>query len=301
MRLQVVIAASVLAVILIGLSTDVDGQLTRGVRRRNRFGRIGRSRSRIRLRSGGGRGGRGGSSSCGENQRRKRGGRCVPKSQDPKGVPAKKGSMGPLPGAPNLNEITSIVTRWLDENAERIPNMVQLVFHSCVGGCDGCINTNSPSNKGLIGSYREVQALWKNEAKQGISLADFVVLLGTKAVEHGMRRNGGPGPRTVEFTTGRTSCRDPTNYLKVFNFPQGQNTDAIEFLMSHFGIPSRGLAVALMGWMVLAHNTILIAFKRHNLEMLVKILNSVIIYIMSSNNIRNIYTRFYDITITRKH
>jgi len=32
--------------------------------------------------------------------------------------------------------------------------------------------------------------------------------------------SGGPGPRTVEFTTGRTSCSDPTNYLKVFNFPK---------------------------------------------------------------------------------
>lgn len=29
-----------------------------------------------------------------------------------------------------------------------IPNLVQMVFHVCVGGCDGCLNLNTPDNKG---------------------------------------------------------------------------------------------------------------------------------------------------------
>lgn len=29
-----------------------------------------------------------------------------------------------------------------------IPNLVQLVFHTCIGGCDGCINFKEPGNKG---------------------------------------------------------------------------------------------------------------------------------------------------------
>ena len=33
---------------------------------------------------------------------------------------------------------------------EWLPNLVQLVFHSCIGGCDGCLNFEEKDN---IGQY----------------------------------------------------------------------------------------------------------------------------------------------------
>lgn len=33
---------------------------------------------------------------------------------------------------------------------EMIPNLVQMVFHVCVGGCDGCLNLDEPDNKGEV-------------------------------------------------------------------------------------------------------------------------------------------------------
>ena len=32
---------------------------------------------------------------------------------------------------------------------QRIPNLIQMAFHTCVGGCDGCLNFADQNNKGM--------------------------------------------------------------------------------------------------------------------------------------------------------
>ena len=33
--------------------------------------------------------------------------------------------------------------------SRKLPKLVQLGFHTCVGGCDGCLDLSNPDNKGM--------------------------------------------------------------------------------------------------------------------------------------------------------
>ncbi|XP_067939908.1 uncharacterized protein [Watersipora subatra] len=148
----------------------------------------------------------------------------------------------------SLASLKSTLKSFLEADLPtRLPASLRLVFHSCVGstGCDGCINGNVNNNIGLMAVYDDAIDLWISLG-QPIGFADFIVLLGTVAVETGMAQEGGPGKRTLPFRTGRQSCRNPRNYNFMHTFPQGQDPRSLEFLMAEFGL-SRRLAIALMG------------------------------------------------------
>ncbi|XP_067939113.1 putative ascorbate peroxidase [Watersipora subatra] len=148
----------------------------------------------------------------------------------------------------SISSIKTSLKNFIEESLPtRLPASLRLVFHSCVGstGCDGCINGNVNNNIGLMAVYDDAIDLWMSLG-QPIGFADFIVLLGTVAVETGMAQEGGPGKRTLPFRTGRKSCRNPQNYNFMHSFPQGQDTRSLEFLMTEFGL-TRRLAIALMG------------------------------------------------------
>ena len=60
-------------------------------------------------------------------------------------------------------------------------------FHSCVGGCNGCINLNHEPNKGLEDIVVSLEDKYQKLklADQGISRADFWALAGMLAIEKG--------------------------------------------------------------------------------------------------------------------
>ena len=60
-------------------------------------------------------------------------------------------------------------------------------FHSCVGGCNGCINLNQSSNAGLAEALEplEDKYLKLGLEEQGISRADFWAFAGMIAIEKG--------------------------------------------------------------------------------------------------------------------
>ncbi|XP_067950529.1 uncharacterized protein [Watersipora subatra] len=99
--------------------------------------------------------------------------------------------------------------------------------------------------KRLEDIYEDVMELWE-ELDPSISFADFVVLVGTTAVEKGMAQSGGPGKRNIPFRTGRTTCADPEEYEQNHQFPRGEDPESLSFLMTEFGL-SKKQAVALMG------------------------------------------------------
>ncbi|XP_067938924.1 putative ascorbate peroxidase [Watersipora subatra] len=148
----------------------------------------------------------------------------------------------------SISSIKTSLKNFIEESfSARLPAAVRLVFHSCVGstGCDGCINADEANNAGLMPIYYDTINLWTSLGKP-ISFADFVVLLGTVAVETGMAQTGGPGEIKFPFRTGRRSCSDPATYNLAHTFPQGQDPKGIEFLMEEFGLTKK-LAVALLG------------------------------------------------------
>jgi hypothetical protein len=60
-------------------------------------------------------------------------------------------------------------------------------FHSCVGGCDGCINLNQGPNAGLKEALDPLEEKYQKLglADQGISRADFWAFAGMVAIEKG--------------------------------------------------------------------------------------------------------------------
>ena len=62
-----------------------------------------------------------------------------------------------------------------------------LAFHSCVGGCNGCINLNQSANAGLAEALEplEDKYLKLGLEEQGISRADFWAFAGMIAIEKG--------------------------------------------------------------------------------------------------------------------
>ena len=63
-----------------------------------------------------------------------------------------------------------------------------LGFHSCVGGCHGCLNLNQPDNNGLQKIYEALNYLYDEQglADNYISRADFFALAAVVAVEIGV-------------------------------------------------------------------------------------------------------------------
>jgi hypothetical protein len=57
-------------------------------------------------------------------------------------------------------------------------------FHDCAGGCNGCINTNNPSNAGLLFAVQTLNdAYYQNGYNNIVSLADFYALATTVSIK----------------------------------------------------------------------------------------------------------------------
>ena len=65
--------------------------------------------------------------------------------------------------------------------------MVRLVFHDCVGGCDGCINRQNTQNAGTwIGTVDMLDRFFNQfQIRNFMSRADFYQLSGIAAIENG--------------------------------------------------------------------------------------------------------------------
>jgi hypothetical protein len=66
-------------------------------------------------------------------------------------------------------------------------------FHSCVGGCNGCINLNEVDNMGFEQYSQALEASYQNLSlhKIGVSRADFWALAATVATEAAINKHGG--------------------------------------------------------------------------------------------------------------
>ena len=66
-------------------------------------------------------------------------------------------------------------------------------FHSCVGGCHGCLNLNQADNNGLQKIYGALNNLYVELrlADKYISRADFFALAAVVAVEIGVTHHSG--------------------------------------------------------------------------------------------------------------
>ena len=84
-----------------------------------------------------------------------------------------------------------------------------LSFHDCVGGCDGCINTDNDSNNGLADLIAALDDVYTtNELSSLLTRADHWAIMGVWAVQNTIDNavsNGYDVPDLdVDYTYGRT-------------------------------------------------------------------------------------------------
>ena len=74
----------------------------------------------------------------------------------------------------------------------KIPTIIS-GFHSCVGGCNGCINLNEVDNKGFEEFSFGLEDIYQrlNLEKKEISRADFWALTAIVATENAINKHGG--------------------------------------------------------------------------------------------------------------
>ncbi|KAF6032613.1 hypothetical protein EB796_009085 [Bugula neritina] len=161
--------------------------------------------------------------------------------------PIETGSRPPfqLRQSENVEQLRNAIKVFINNDHEMIPNLIQLVFHTCIGGCDGCINEEEPANRGLRGTYAAVRQFWGPHASL-LTLADTIVLMASEAIKISMEMEEGSGTVNVPFTSGRRTCQDPDNYNRELVFPHGDKTDDVAQLVAEFGL-SRKQAIALLG------------------------------------------------------
>ncbi|XP_067939208.1 putative ascorbate peroxidase [Watersipora subatra] len=154
-----------------------------------------------------------------------------------------------FPSEQTILEIRRETREFINTDAEWLPNLVQLVFHTCIGGCDGCLNFAERDNRGLRDTYATVRRRWLTTQGRFLSLADFVVLMGTEAAEIGLTRSEEQRSKDpkIGFEPGRITCRDPDNYHLRHRFPKGDDTDSVQYLIDEFGYSDRRMAIALLG------------------------------------------------------
>ncbi len=103
-----------------------------------------------------------------------------------------------------MNALKEIISSWISEDEKRAPGSLRYAFHSCTGGCNGCINMEDPGNGGLGETYDALNQLYDetfpfSSKELGMSRADFYALAGIVSVEYTIVLNN-------EDCGGATEC-----------------------------------------------------------------------------------------------
>jgi Peroxidase len=96
--------------------------------------------------------------------------------------PPPPSSNGNAEAAQALANARSMIASMIASDADLAPKFLRLVFHDCIGGCDGCVDLTNPENFGL---EKPIDALERVFEQHGgaVSRADLWALSATVAVD----------------------------------------------------------------------------------------------------------------------
>ncbi|CAH1792903.1 unnamed protein product, partial [Owenia fusiformis] len=133
-----------------------------------------------------------------------------------------------------VNSIMTLMKEVIDADAVEnfghsmlAPGIVRLIFHDCLGGCDGCIDKSNVGNAGLEQYIAQLEPVYEeiiNNMEIPISHADFWTLASIYAIQHCSREDRFsdylPQPR---FRYGRKDCGSTSPYTEEPGkvFPDG--------------------------------------------------------------------------------
>jgi len=87
----------------------------------------------------------------------------------------------------DVRQMTTQLKRFFRENESRLAHALQLSFHDCVGGCDGCVDEENTGNQArFLGTRDLLDCLHAGQWNSTISLADFYALAAVVAMEVGV-------------------------------------------------------------------------------------------------------------------
>lgn len=144
---------------------------------------------------------------------------------------------------------STMFQQFFTANQGQIPAVVRLAFHSCVGGCNGCINLNLAANRGLNGIVGQLETLYASGQYSTImSRADFWALGSVVALGVASTGQAG-GPLPLQFAWGRVDCPTAPTTSAVGDFPAGMgNMSEVQrvFVTGEFQLTT-AQTVALLG------------------------------------------------------
>jgi len=138
---------------------------------------------------------------------------------------------------------------------------LRLIFHDCVGGCDGCVDLTDPDNFGLLVPIQALRPVVSRHAKAGFTRADVWALAAVVGVDVMQ-----PSNRRINFnldSVGRVNCevantvcrnaagtqqacsdiRGPARFIPGMNTP---SRTLFSFFSNEFGFSIKE-TVAIMG------------------------------------------------------
>lgn len=153
----------------------------------------------------------------------------------------------------------------INKTEEFIPAFVRLIFHDCVGGCDGCINLKLKESKhgdtvnaGLDDAKKALDGAYSKLKGMGISKADFYAKCAQVAAETGRRRSAVRNRRQrgstskasdmpIKMRYGRKDCNGkPREKSASFPDPRMGITGTLKWCKDVFNFTRRE-CVAIMG------------------------------------------------------
>ena len=135
-----------------------------------------------------------------------------------------------------------------------MPTAVRLAFHDCVGGCDGCLNTDNPDNAGLADIVNNLETVYEDNGYSALlSRADFWAYAAYSALDIAVGNantscSGCMPELGLVFKSGRVDCdTSPTTTVDV-GLPSSHlnYTGLISFFKDEFDFTADE-TVALMG------------------------------------------------------
>jgi hypothetical protein len=127
------------------------------------------------------------------------------------------------------------IERMIREDSDLAPKFLRMIFHDCVGGCDGCLDLDNPENFGLskpVNALRDVVEEHVN-SQTGLSRADIWALAGFVACDVSQDR--------IDFSLddfrwwGRVDCE---NTGQICRNQDGDEVECSETKGPHHEFPS---------------------------------------------------------------
>ncbi len=148
-----------------------------------------------------------------------------------------------LPSTTQVDQVKASLAQLVNSNRQDlVPGFIRLAFHSCIGGCKGCVDVSLQGHAGLASRIAALNSIY-TQVSGFMSKADLFALAGQVAIEQGALRAGGQVALPSVF--GRT---DTTSCANV-NFPDdhGNSTAVFAYFAKEFPSLTRTDIVALLG------------------------------------------------------